>query len=94
MCSLTYTLSYIAYCLFVHTYYNKQRDKYSTRCFIKEVSLMNIFKSKLLWIAPIAGILLLIIFSLAFYPAYNPKPKKCLSQLLIMMKVLIYKVKK
>ncbi|WP_368864803.1 YhgE/Pip domain-containing protein [Staphylococcus lugdunensis] len=37
---------------------------------------MNIFKSKLLWIAPIAGILLLIIFSLAFYPAYNPKPKE------------------
>ena len=31
---------------------------------------MNIFKSKLLWFAPIA------IFSLAFYPAFNPKPKQ------------------
>ncbi|MDV9157041.1 hypothetical protein R5L69_02540, partial [Staphylococcus haemolyticus] len=30
---------------------------------------MNIFKSKLLWLAPIAVILLLVIFSLAFYPA-------------------------
>ncbi|WP_256327015.1 hypothetical protein [Staphylococcus sp. HMSC062A01] len=38
---------------------------------------MNIFKSKLLWLAPIAAILLLlVIFSLAFYPAFNPKPKK------------------
>ena len=37
---------------------------------------MNIFKSKLLWLAPIAVILLLVIFSLAFYPAFNPKPKK------------------
>lgn len=36
---------------------------------------MNILKSKLLWIAPIAIILILGIFSIAFYPAYNPKPK-------------------
>ncbi|MEJ7319355.1 phage infection protein, partial [Staphylococcus epidermidis] len=31
------------------------------------------FKSKLLWLAPIADILLLVIFSLAFYLAFNPK---------------------
>ena len=37
---------------------------------------MNIFKSKLLWLAPIAAILVLVIFSLAFYPAFNPKPKQ------------------
>ncbi|HCX2131699.1 TPA: YhgE/Pip domain-containing protein [Staphylococcus aureus] len=36
---------------------------------------MNIFKNKLLWIAPIATMIILLIFSLAFYPAYNPKPK-------------------
>ncbi|HGZ9704261.1 TPA: YhgE/Pip domain-containing protein [Staphylococcus aureus] len=36
---------------------------------------MNIFKIKLLWIAPIATMIILVIFSLAFYPAYNPKPK-------------------
>jgi YhgE/Pip-like protein len=36
---------------------------------------MNILKSKLLWIAPIAIVLILGIFSIAFYPAYNPKPK-------------------
>ncbi|MCB8305136.1 YhgE/Pip domain-containing protein [Staphylococcus aureus] len=36
---------------------------------------MNIFKNKLLWIAPIATMSILVIFSLAFYPAYNPKPK-------------------
>ncbi|SCS80991.1 YhgE/Pip domain-containing protein [Staphylococcus caeli] len=36
---------------------------------------MNIFKSKLLWIAPIAILIVLAIFSIAFYPAYNPKPK-------------------
>lgn len=36
---------------------------------------MNIFKNKLLWIAPIATMIILVIFSLAFYPAYNPKPK-------------------
>lgn len=36
---------------------------------------MNIFKSKLLWFAPIAAIVILVIFSLAFYPAFNPKPK-------------------
>lgn len=36
---------------------------------------MNIFKNKLLWIAPIATMINLVIFSLAFYPAYNPKPK-------------------
>ncbi|HDF4775001.1 TPA: YhgE/Pip domain-containing protein, partial [Staphylococcus aureus] len=35
----------------------------------------NIFKNKLLWIAPIATMIILVIFSLAFYPAYNPKPK-------------------
>ena len=37
---------------------------------------MNIFKSKLLWLAPIAVILLSVIFSLAFYPTFNPKPKQ------------------
>lgn len=36
---------------------------------------MNIFKNKLIWIAPIATMIILVIFSLAFYPAYNPKPK-------------------
>ncbi|HDK9384651.1 TPA: YhgE/Pip domain-containing protein [Staphylococcus aureus] len=36
---------------------------------------MNIFKNRLLWIAPIATMIILVIFSLAFYPAYNPKPK-------------------
>ncbi len=36
---------------------------------------MNIFKNTLLWIAPIATMIILVIFSLAFYPAYNPKPK-------------------
>lgn len=36
---------------------------------------MNIFKNKLLWISPIATMIILVIFSLAFYPAYNPKPK-------------------
>jgi YhgE/Pip-like protein len=36
---------------------------------------MNIFKNKLLWIAPIAIIVLLIILATAFYPAYNPSPK-------------------
>ncbi|HDD7628151.1 TPA: YhgE/Pip domain-containing protein [Staphylococcus aureus] len=36
---------------------------------------MNIFQNKLLWIAPIANMIILVIFSLAFYPAYNPKPK-------------------
>lgn len=36
---------------------------------------MNIFKNKLLWIAPIATMIILVIFSLAFYPAYNPKQK-------------------
>ncbi|ALS70682.1 TPA: YhgE/Pip domain-containing protein [Staphylococcus aureus] len=36
---------------------------------------MNIFKNKLLWIAPIATMIILVLFSLAFYPAYNPKPK-------------------
>ncbi len=36
---------------------------------------MNIFKNKLLWIAPIATMIISVIFSLAFYPAYNPKPK-------------------
>ncbi|HEI6445678.1 TPA: YhgE/Pip domain-containing protein [Staphylococcus aureus] len=36
---------------------------------------MNIFKNKLLWIAPIATMIILVICSLAFYPAYNPKPK-------------------
>ena len=43
-------------------------------CF-KGGKVMNIFKSKLLWLAPIAAILILVIFSLAFYPAFNPKPK-------------------
>ncbi|MBR9617550.1 YhgE/Pip domain-containing protein [Staphylococcus aureus] len=36
---------------------------------------MNIFKNQFLWIAPIATMIILVIFSLAFYPAYNPKPK-------------------
>lgn len=36
---------------------------------------MNIFKSKLLWLTPIAIILLLMLFAIAFYPAFNPKPK-------------------
>ncbi|MDQ7197988.1 YhgE/Pip domain-containing protein [Staphylococcus aureus] len=36
---------------------------------------MNIFKNKLLWIAPIATMIILVIFYLAFYPAYNPKLK-------------------
>ncbi|WP_436862650.1 ABC transporter permease [Staphylococcus caeli] len=36
---------------------------------------MNIFKNKLLWITPIAILIILAIFSIAFYPAYNPKPK-------------------
>ncbi|UMT77853.1 YhgE/Pip domain-containing protein [Staphylococcus roterodami] len=36
---------------------------------------MNMFKNKMLWIAPIAIMVILVIFSLAFYPAYNPKPK-------------------
>ncbi|MDT3960188.1 ABC transporter permease [Staphylococcus kloosii] len=36
---------------------------------------MNILKSKLLWITPIAIVIILGIFSIAFYPAYNPKPK-------------------
>lgn len=36
---------------------------------------MNIFKNKLFWIAPIAILIILAIFSIAFYPAYNPKPK-------------------
>lgn len=36
---------------------------------------MNIFKNKLLWITPIVILILLIIFSTAFYPAYNPQPK-------------------
>lgn len=39
------------------------------------INKMNIFKNKLLWIAPIATMIILVIFSLAFYPAYNPKPK-------------------
>ncbi|MGO1419339.1 ABC transporter permease [Staphylococcus equorum] len=37
---------------------------------------MNIFKSKLLWIAPIAILIILAIFSIGFYPAYNPQPKE------------------
>jgi YhgE/Pip-like protein len=37
--------------------------------------VMNIFKSKLLWLTPIAIILLLMLFAIAFYPAFNPKPK-------------------
>lgn len=36
---------------------------------------MNILKNKLLWIAPFALILILMLLSIAFYPAYNPKPK-------------------
>ena len=37
---------------------------------------MNIFKSKLLWISPIAILIILAIFSIGFYPAYNPQPKE------------------
>ncbi|HDF3187448.1 TPA: YhgE/Pip domain-containing protein [Staphylococcus aureus] len=36
---------------------------------------MDTLPNKLLWIAPIATMIILVIFSLAFYPAYNPKPK-------------------
>ncbi|ARQ05760.1 ABC-2 type transporter transmembrane domain-containing protein [Macrococcoides canis] len=36
---------------------------------------MNILKNKLLYITLIAGLALVCILSLAFYPAYNPKPK-------------------
>ncbi|NFW65516.1 YhgE/Pip domain-containing protein, partial [Staphylococcus aureus] len=35
----------------------------------------DVYKRQLLWIAPIATMIILVIFSLAFYPAYNPKPK-------------------
>lgn len=44
--------------------------------FNKEANGMNIFKSKLLWIAPIAILIILAIFSIGFYPAYNPQPKE------------------
>lgn len=44
--------------------------------FNKEVNNMNIFKSKLLWAAPIAILIILAIFSIGFYPAYNPQPKE------------------
>lgn len=44
--------------------------------FNKEVNGMNIFKSKLLWIAPIAILIILAIFSIGFYPAYNPQLKE------------------
>ena len=37
---------------------------------------MNIFKSKLLWLAPIAGYFIISDISLVFYPAFNPKPKQ------------------
>lgn len=36
---------------------------------------MNILKSKFLWLAPIVILVILGIFALAFYPAFNPKPK-------------------
>ncbi|PTJ01429.1 YhgE/Pip domain-containing protein [Staphylococcus simulans] len=36
---------------------------------------MNILKNKLLWIAPIVLILIMMLLSVAFYPAYNSKPK-------------------
>ena len=32
-------------------------------------------KNKLVWLAPIVGIIILVILATAFYPAYNPKPK-------------------
>ncbi|NFW02864.1 YhgE/Pip domain-containing protein, partial [Staphylococcus aureus] len=35
----------------------------------------DVYKRQLLWIAPIATMIILVIFSLAFYPAYNPQPK-------------------
>lgn len=36
---------------------------------------MNIFKNKLLWIAPIGLLVVIMLLAVAFYPAYNPKPK-------------------
>lgn len=36
---------------------------------------MNILKSKLFWMVPVVAIIILLIFSVAFYPAFNPKPK-------------------
>lgn len=36
---------------------------------------MNIFKKKLFWMTPIIAIIVLALLALAFYPAYNPKPK-------------------
>ncbi|MCU5745276.1 ABC transporter permease [Staphylococcus sp. SQ8-PEA] len=37
---------------------------------------MNILKNKFLWLAPIVILIVLGIFALAFYPAFNPKPKE------------------
>lgn len=54
---------------------------------------MNIFKNKLLWIAPIATMIILVIFSLAFYPAYNPKPKDLPIGILTRIKVQRFKIK-
>ena len=36
---------------------------------------MNIFKNKLLWLAPVVAVVIFMIFSIAFYPAFDPKPK-------------------
>ncbi|MGO3725339.1 YhgE/Pip domain-containing protein, partial [Staphylococcus carnosus] len=36
---------------------------------------MNILKNKLLWIAPIGLLVVIMLLAVAFYPAYNPKPK-------------------
>jgi YhgE/Pip-like protein len=36
---------------------------------------MNIFKKKLFWMTPIIAIIVLALLAVAFYPAYNPKPK-------------------
>src|SRR5699024_12627169 len=69
-------LNLIEYCILFTIYYNRQCDKYSTLCSLNRSELkMNIFKNKLLWLAPIAAILIFVIFSVAFYTAFNPKPK-------------------
>ena len=41
----------------------------------RRATVMNILKSKFLWLAPIVILVILGIFALAFYPAFNPKPK-------------------
>ena len=41
----------------------------------RRATVMNILKSKFLWLASIVILVILGIFALAFYPAFNPKPK-------------------